>query len=63
LHYALRKLCIEQITKEFLDAAQVEQLVVIAAGFDPLTAMLSQQYTNFALNSITPRHNEQKDRR
>jgi methyltransferase (TIGR00027 family) len=48
LHYALRKLCIEQITKEFLDAAQVEQLVVIAAGFDPLTAMLSQQFTSVA---------------
>ena len=44
LHYALRKLCIEQIAKEFLAGAQVEQVVVIAGGFDPLLVMLSQQY-------------------
>jgi methyltransferase (TIGR00027 family) len=37
-------LCIEQIAKEFLDGAQVEQVVVIAGGFDPLLVMLSQQY-------------------
>ena len=48
LHYALRKLCIEQIAKEFLDGAQVEQVVVIAGGFDPLLAMLSQQYASTA---------------
>ena len=48
LHYALRKLCIEQIAKEFLDGAQVEQVVVIAAGFDPLLVMLSQQYRSTA---------------
>lgn len=47
-HYALRKLCIEQIAKEFLDGAQVEQVVVIAGGFDPLLAMLSQQYVSAA---------------
>src|SRR5215469_15874296 len=46
LHYALRKLCIEQIAKEFLEAAQVEQVVVIAGGFDPLLVMLSQQYAS-----------------
>jgi O-methyltransferase involved in polyketide biosynthesis len=44
LHYALRKLCIEQIAKEFLESAPVEQVAVIAGGFDPLLAMLSQQY-------------------
>src|SRR6476620_381658 len=48
LHYALRKLCIEQIAKEFLDGTQVEQVVVIAAGFDPLLVMLSQQYRSTA---------------
>ena len=46
LHYALRKLCIEQIAKEFLDRAQVEQVVVIAGGFDPLLVMLSQHYAS-----------------
>jgi methyltransferase (TIGR00027 family) len=46
LHYALRKLCIEQIAKEFLEGAQVEQVVVIAGGFDPLLVMLSQQYAS-----------------
>ena len=35
LHYALRTLCIEQIAKEFLDGAQVEQVVVIAGGVRP----------------------------
>jgi O-methyltransferase involved in polyketide biosynthesis len=44
----LRKLCIEQIAKEFLDGAQVEQVVVIAGGFDPLLVMLSQQYGSTA---------------
>jgi methyltransferase (TIGR00027 family) len=48
LHYALRKLCIEQIAKEFLDRAQAEQVVVIAGGFDPLLVMLSQQYGSTA---------------
>jgi len=48
LHYALRKLCIEQIAKEFLDRAQVEQVVVIAGGFDPLLVMLSKQYGSTA---------------
>ena len=46
LHYALRKLCIEQIAKEFLEGAQVQQVVVIAGGFDPLLVMLSQQYVS-----------------
>ena len=44
LHYALRKLCIEQIANDLLVDAQVQQVVVIAGGFDPLLAMLSQQY-------------------
>jgi methyltransferase (TIGR00027 family) len=44
----LRKLCIEQIAKEFLDGAQVEQVMVIAGGFDPLLVMLSQQYASAA---------------
>lgn len=48
LHYALRKLCIEQIAKEFLDGAQVEQVVVIAGGFDPLLVILSQQHVSTA---------------
>lgn len=48
LHYALRKLCIEQIAKEFLDGAQIEQVVVIAGGFDPLLVMLSPQYVSTA---------------
>lgn len=46
LHYALRKRCIEQVAREFLDRAQIQQVVVIAAGFDPLLAMLSEQYKN-----------------
>jgi methyltransferase (TIGR00027 family) len=48
LHYALRKRCIEQVTREFLDSAQIQQVVVIAGGFDPLLAMLSEQYKNMA---------------
>ena len=48
LHYALRKLCIEQTAKEFLEGAQVEQVIVIAGGFDPLSVMLSQQYASTA---------------
>jgi methyltransferase (TIGR00027 family) len=48
LHYALRKLCIEQIAKEFLDDTQIEQVVGIAGGFDPLLVMLSQQYVSTA---------------
>jgi methyltransferase (TIGR00027 family) len=48
LHYALRKLCIEQTAKEFLEGAQAEQVIVIAGGFDPLLVMLSQQYASTA---------------
>ena len=46
LHYALRKRCIEQVARGFLDSAQIQQVVVIAGGFDPLLAMLSEQYKN-----------------
>ncbi len=48
LHYALRKLCIEQVAKDLLAEAQVQQVVVIAGGFDPLLALLSQQYAGVA---------------
>ena len=44
LHYALRKRCIEQVTREFLETAQIQQVVGIAGGFDPLLAMLCEQF-------------------
>ena len=48
LHYALRKLCIEDTSKSFLDKNAVQQVVVIAGGFDPLSAILSKEYKNVA---------------
>ena len=48
-HYAWRKRCIEQIARDFLTAApRTAQVVVIAAGFDPLAAMLSREYGDAA---------------
>jgi methyltransferase (TIGR00027 family) len=44
LHYALRKLCIEKTVRKLLTENKAQQVVVIAAGFDPLLAMLSKQY-------------------
>lgn len=44
LHYALRKLAIENMAREFLAAGSGRQLVVIAAGFDPLCALLHRDY-------------------
>lgn len=44
LHYALRKLCIEKAVRELLDTVRDRQVVVIAAGFDPLAAILHRQY-------------------
>lgn len=44
LHYALRKKVIEQTSREFLEHSAIEQIVMIAAGFDPLLAILSMQY-------------------
>jgi methyltransferase (TIGR00027 family) len=46
LHYVLRKRCIEQVTCELLDKTQIQQVVMIAGGFDPLLAMLSKRHEN-----------------
>jgi methyltransferase (TIGR00027 family) len=44
LHYALRKLYIERLAREFLDNASTpRQIVVIAAGFDPLLPILCRE--------------------
>jgi methyltransferase (TIGR00027 family) len=48
LHYALRKRKIENVASEFLCTARVQQVVVIAAGFDPLAAILAKRYPNAA---------------
>ena len=47
LHYALRKLCIERLARERLEAG-ARQVVVIAAGLDPLSAMLHGKYKDVA---------------
>ncbi|MBS0538348.1 MAG: class I SAM-dependent methyltransferase [Proteobacteria bacterium] len=44
LHYALRKLRIEQIVRQRLATAPVKQVVVIAAGFDPLALLLHRDH-------------------
>lgn len=44
LHYALRKLAIEARAREFLSAGGARQVVVVAAGFDPLAALLHRDY-------------------
>lgn len=46
VHYALRKYYIEQIIKNSLDQKKVEQVVSIAAGFDPILTILATEYTN-----------------
>jgi methyltransferase (TIGR00027 family) len=48
LHYARRKRRIEQMARDFLANARNGQVVVIAAGFDPLAAMLSREYPDAA---------------
>jgi len=48
LHYALRKRCIEQITRDFLARTRRQQIVVIAGGMDPLAEILSEQYREAA---------------
>ncbi|HYD19745.1 MAG TPA: SAM-dependent methyltransferase, partial [Patescibacteria group bacterium] len=44
LHYALRKQVIEAIAREQLERGVVRQVVVIAAGFDPLAALLAPSH-------------------
>lgn len=44
LHHALRKLCIERLAREVLAGGREQQVVVIAAGFDPLASLLMPQY-------------------
>jgi methyltransferase (TIGR00027 family) len=44
LHYALRKLRIEQVVRDYLAHAPLKQVVVIAAGFDPLAALLHREH-------------------
>ena len=43
LHYALRKLRIEQIVRDYLRRAPVKQVVVVGAGFDPLATLLHRE--------------------
>jgi methyltransferase (TIGR00027 family) len=44
LHYTLRKKCIEALVDGFLNSAQIEQVVMIAGGFDPLLAILARKF-------------------
>lgn len=44
LHFALRKKLIESIVQGQIEKGAVEQVVVIAAGFDPLAATLHESY-------------------
>lgn len=44
LHYALRKLRLEQIVRDHLARTSLKQVVVIAAGFDPLATLLHHEY-------------------
>lgn len=44
LHFALRKKLIESIVQGQLEKGAVKQVVVIAAGFDPLAAALHESY-------------------
>ena len=44
LHFALRKKLIESIVQGQIEKGAVKQVVVIAAGFDPLTAALHKNY-------------------
>ena len=48
LHYAMRKRKIGEIAADFLASARVRQVVVIAAGFDPLAAILAGIYPDAA---------------
>jgi methyltransferase (TIGR00027 family) len=44
LHFALRKKLIESIVQGQIEKQAVQQIVVIAAGFDPLAAVLHEAY-------------------
>lgn len=44
LHFALRKKLIESIVQGQIEKSAVRQVVVIAAGFDPLAAVLHEAY-------------------
>ncbi len=44
LHFALRKKLIESIVQGQIEKSAVQQVVVIAAGFDPLAAVLHEAY-------------------
>ncbi len=44
LHFALRKKLIESIVQAQIEKGAVKQVVVIAAGFDPLAAAMHQSY-------------------
>ena len=45
LHYALRKKCISELARSAL-ANEVAQVVVLGAGFDPLSSELQQEFPN-----------------
>ena len=45
LHYALRKKCIKQLTRAAL-ANGVTQVVILGAGFDPLSSELQREFSN-----------------
>jgi methyltransferase (TIGR00027 family) len=44
LHYALRKKCIRELARSALGTSGVAQVVVLGAGFDPLTSELQQEF-------------------
>lgn len=52
LHFALRKKLIESIVQNQIEKRAVQQVVVIAAGFDPLAAVLHEQYPTIRFYEI-----------
>lgn len=44
LHFALRKLRLQQVVTDHLARTRLKQVVVLAAGFDPMAALLHRKY-------------------
>jgi methyltransferase (TIGR00027 family) len=45
LHYVLRKKCISELARSALDNGGVAQVVVLGAGFDPLSSELQREFS------------------